>query len=569
MIRHLLLVLCALAIAGIDTPALRRDALTIFYNGKVFTSEGTQPLIEDGGVAVLGNVIVGVGSSASVLQLARPGAELVDLDGKVLLPGFNDAHVHPFDSFTFPQFGTGAVVVNDNGFIPGPGPSFQDVLTALAAAARANPPGTWLMAFIGTQVLDDPSVDRLAIDAVSPDHPVLLSAWFGHGTFINTKAIQTLGFSLTEPDPPGGFFGRSPTGELDGEVREYAEHHIRRFLSEQMTDGQLVNAYEAYTRLAAQAGYTTIQEFAVGIPQSRHLNILRQADIPIRVRAHCFPLALNEPCDVPLDFSPERAFATKYAGGNKWVDDGTPIERLSLLRNDYEDDPGNAGRANFPDAAMQAQFDRAARGRLAERHQILIHQTGDRLADTLFASQQQSHDSRAFWTLRRPRLEHGFVLQPDQIGRAAEWGWTVVTNPILYSLADIFHARLGPVQEAAVWPTRSLLEGNVRLAIGSDAVATVRGPFIDLFFAQVNPSNPSETISLQDALIAYTKGSAFAEFKEDVKGSLTPSRAADLVVVDRDIFTLARPEDILKTRVLLTMVNGKVVHEVPGAVTRR
>ena len=569
MTRYVLLLLCALAMAGIDSSAAKADALTIFYNGKIFTSEGAHPLIENGGVAVRGNVIVKVGSSESVLQLNTPGAELIDLDGRVLLPGFNDAHVHPFDSFTFPQFGTGAVVVNDNGFVPGPGPSFQDVLTALQAAARVNPPETWLMAFIGTQVLDDPSVDRVAIDAVAPDHPVLLSAWFGHGTFINTKAIQTLGLSLTEPDPPGGFFGRSPTGELDGEVREYAEHQIRRFFSEQMTDEQLVNAYEHYTRLAAQAGYTTIQEFAVGIPQSRHLRILRQANMPIRVRAHCFPLALDEPCDVPVDFSPERPFAMKYSGGNKWVDDGTPIERFSLLRNDYEDDPGNAGRANFPAAAVQAQFDRAARGRLVQRDQILIHQTGDRLADTLFDSQQHANDSRAFWALRRPRLEHGFVLQPDQIGRAAEWGWTVVTNPTLYSLAEIFHARLGPVQEAAIWPTRSLLEGDVRLAIGSDAVGTVPGPFVDLLFAQINPSNPAEAISLQEAIIAYTKGSAYAEFKEDVKGSLTPLRAADLVVVDRDIFDLERPADILATQVLLTMINGNIVHEVPRALRRR
>lgn len=569
MTRHVLLLICALAVAGTGRPAAQEGALTIFHNGKIFTSEGAHPLLDNGGVAVRGNVIVKVGNSESVLQLATAGAELIDLDHKVLLPGFNDAHVHPFDSFTLPQFGTGAVVVNDSRFAPNPGPSVQEVLSAVQAAASVNPPGTWLMAFIGTQVLDDPSVGRTAIDAVAPDHPVLLSAWFGHGTFINTRAIQTLGLSLTQPDPPGGFFERSPAGELDGEVREYAEHHIRRFFSEQMTDAQLVTAYEHYTRLAAQAGYTTIQEFAVGIPQSRHLRILRQAKLPIRVRAHCFPLALDEPCDVPADFSPERPFAMKYSGGNKWVDDGTPIERFSLLRNDYEDDPGNAGRANFPTQAVLAQFGRAAQGRLVQRDQLLIHQTGDRLADTLFDAQQRVNGSRAFWALRRPRLEHGTVLQPDQIARAAEWGWTVVTNPTLYSLAEIFHARLGPVQEPAIWPTRSLLQRDVRLAIGSDAAGTVRGPFVDLFFAQANPSNPAAAISLAEAITAYTKGSAYAEFKEDVKGSLTPLSAADLIVVDRDIFDLAQPEAILGTQVLLTMVNGDIVHEVPGAVRRR
>lgn len=569
MLKPLLLVVSALAIGAPEIPpAAPAGGLTIFYHGKIFTSNEAQPLIEDGAVAVLGNIIIKVGSSQSVLQLQTPGTELIDLQGKVLLPGFNDAHVHPYDSFTFPEFGKGAVIVNDNSFVPQAGPSFQDVLNAVQAAARVNPPGTWLMAFVGTNVLDDPSVNRLTIDAVAPNHPVLLSAWFGHGTFVNTKALQTLGLSLTEPNPPGGFFGRFPNGQLNGEVREYAEHRIRRFFSEQMTDAQLVQAYEQYTRLAAQAGYTTIQEFAVGIPQSRHLDILRKANIPIRIRAHCFPLTLNEPCDTPPDFSAEKPFAMKYAGGTKWIDDGTPFERASLLRNDYEDDPGHAGQANFSDPEIQAQFLRAAKGILSPPNQILIHQTGDALADKLFAAQQRANGLRAFWKLQRPRLEHGFVLEPDQIARAADWGWTVVTNPIFYSLGDVWRARLGPVQEAAVWPTKSLLKAGVHVAIGSDAVTVVPGPFIDLFFAQINPSNPSEAISLKDAIFAYTKGSAFAEFKEEIKGSVAPGKAADLVVLDQDIFNLAAPEQILATHVLLTMVNGNIVHEVAGALKR-
>jgi predicted amidohydrolase YtcJ len=144
----------------------------------------------------------------------------------------------------------------------------------------------------------------------------------------------------------------------------------------------------------------------------------------------------------------------------------------------------------------------------------------------------------------------------------------VITNPIFYALGDLWRTRLGPVQEPAVWPTKSLLKARVHVAIGSDAVTNVPGPFVDLFFAQVNPSNPAEAISLHDALIAYTKGSAYAEFSENWKGSLAPSRAADLVVLDRDIFRLAAPQEILDTRVLLTMVNGNIVHEVPGALKR-
>jgi len=256
------------------------------------------------------------------------------------------------------------------------------------------------------------------------------------------------------------------------------------------------------------------------------------------------------------------------ARGMKFILDGTPIERLSFLRDPYEDDPGNTGRPNFSDADIRAQFGRAVHGP-AERRQILIHQTGDALADTVFAAQRGAGGSREFWRQRRPRLEHGFVLQPEQIAHAAAWGWTIVTNPIFYSLPDLWHARLGPVQESAVWPARTVLKSGAHLAIGSDAATVVPGPFVDLFFAQINPSNPLESISLQDAIVAYTKGSAYAEFKDQVKGSLVPLHAADLIVIDQDIFALGdHPENILNTKVLLTMVNGEVVHEVPRALKR-
>ena len=518
---------------------------------------------------MVGNVILKVGSSESVLQLAVPGAELIDLDGKVLLPGFNDAHVHPFDSFTFPQFGTGAVVVNDNRFVPGPGPSFQDVLTAVQAAARVNPPGTWLMAFIGTQVLDDSSVDRLAIDAVAPDHPVLLSAWFGHGTFINTKAIQTLGLSLAEPDPLGGFFGRSPAGELDGEVREYAEHHIRRFFANQMTDEQLVNAYEHFARQAAQAGYTTIQEFAVGIPQSRHLRILRQANMPIRVRAHCFPLALDEPCDVPLDFSPERPFAMKYRGETSGLTTARRSSDSACCATTTKTIPETQGERTSPPPPCRRNSiaRRKDAWRNAIRSSSIRPATGLRTRSLMRSSapttaRRSGRCGARDWSMAR------FCSPLRSSARRNGDGRSSPIRPCT-PWQRSFTPGFGPDQEAAVWPTRSLLEGDVRLAIGSDAAGTVRGPFVDLFFAQINPSNPAAAISLAGAITAYTKGSAYAEFKENVKGSLTPLSAADLVVVDRDIFNLERPEDILATQVLLTMVNGNIVHEVPKALRRK
>jgi predicted amidohydrolase YtcJ len=531
---------------------------TIYYNGNVFTSNEQHLWAE--GVVVEDSIIIAVGTTKQVLAFNKAGTALVDLKGATMIPGFNDAHVHPFDSTLLP----GAVVLNlATDFLPSPGPSLADILTLVRRAAAENPPGTWLMASTGTNVVEDPKATRAALDEAAPNHPVLLAPWFGHGTLINTKAMQIVGIGEQEPDPVGGFYDRFPGSKvINGVLHEYAEHQLRRFFAGQITDQDFRAIYERFAAGAARVGYTSVQEMSVGVPQARHLELIAQSNIPIRWRAICFPLSLDEPCDVPSQLSSARPFPRLTASGIKWIADGTDIERLAFLREDYADAPGVRGQPNFATDAIDRQLKRSISGPILET-QPLFHTVGDGTAD-LILDRMSAVGSDDDWRNRRPRIEHGTLLRQDHYESARSKGAFIVQNPVHFALADIAAARFSPDQLAEVDPMRSLLKAGIKLALGSDAVVAPGNPFLDLFFALIQPTHPSEALTIEQAVIAYTRTSAEAEFQEAWKGTIEPGKVADLVVLSQDIFHVA-PPDILRTQALLTIVGGKVVYDAATA----
>lgn len=533
--------------------AIAHGDRTIYYNGKIFTGNPRNPWAE--GVVVEGRLINAVGTNQQVLALKRKGTVLVDLLGKTLVPGFNDAHAHPFDTTSFPR----AVHLNSAAeFVPGPGPSLEAIISLVKQGAATHPPGTWLMASVGTRFIENPAANRFAFQDVSPHHPVLLASWFGHGTYLNTKAMQVIGIGEQEPDPFGGFYERVPgSNVITGIAHEYAEHLIRRYFASQMTDAEFITLYERFARDAAAMGYTSVQEFSVGVPQRRHLNLLARSELPIKWRAICFPFALDESCDeqLPLQRKPS---AHLTASGIKWIADGTFIERLSFLSKDYADAPGVRGQLNFPADAIQSQLKRSVVGKPVDA-QPMFHAVGDATADTILDRMSVLAEDRD-WRVRRPRIEHGTLLRADRYVDARRKGVIVVQNPLHFSLAPITDVRFPPALLAEIDPMRSLLDANVTVAIGSDAVAGPGNPFLDLFFALLQPTRPAEALTMEQAVVAYTRTSAEAEFQEQRKGTIEPGKAADLTLLSQDIFTVPL-EAIPATRALLTIVDGAVVHD--------
>lgn len=535
----LVVLVSALCLGGAGVAAAE-SADVILYNGKIFTSDTDHLWAQ--AVAVEGHRIQAVGGNAEVLALAGPATRLLDLEGRTVIPGLNDAHVHAL----VPQ----GVPVNFPDFIPGPGPTLQEVLDLIAQATQIHPPGTWLFAFVGTNVGDNPLANRFTLDQIAPHHPVKLEMWTGHGMYFNTKGLQTLGIAETEPDPFGGFYERVPgTDVLNGVVHEYAEHIVRRRFAEQLSNAQIAAIYQTFVQKALTLGFTSVQNMSVGLQHARSVEILGQVNPSLRWREICFPLTPGEPC------VSGRPAPLVTPSGVKWIGDGTPVERLAFLSEPYADRPDTSGRFNFPAAELD---DLVREGLHGPRHreQLLFHLVGDaaigKLLDTMEALGPAAH-----WRSRRVRIEHGDLVLPADVPRLRALGIIVVQNPTHLSLPDL-PQRLTPERLAEAQPFRSFLDAGVPLALGTDGIGGTISPFLDIFLATFHPARPGEALSRQQAVIAYTAGSAYAEFAEHQKGRLAPGQLADLAVLSEDIFTVPPPV-LLGTRSVLTMVDGQIV----------
>lgn len=508
---------------------------TILYNGKLFTVDSSRPWAQ--AVAIRGSRIIAVGDDVPVRALAGPQTRSIDLGGRVVVPGFNDAHVHlgvGFPRVTLPPID-----------IPGPGPSLAVAVDQVAQGVAVAQPGEWILVIVGEQLILDPAATRLALDAVAPNNPVLLLTWSSHSGVINGQAMAAAGIAPNAADPFGGSYGRFPDGTVNGVVNEYALFRVIRASRAIVPDEVLRAQFEALTGLAAQAGVTSIQEMTIGVTRERSARVLGGANLAIRVRSMCVPFTLDESCSPSPPPTDRLTFS-----GIKWLLDGTPIERSAYLRLPYADVPG-IGHQNLTPGQLREAVRRSLFG-LPVRDQLLVHTVGDRALDNILAELERSAPPFV-WRLLRPRIEHGDLLHPEQVEQVRRLGAIVVQNPTHLTL-DLVPA-LGPVRAAAAQPLRSLLTSGVRLAFGSDS--SLPNPFLDLFFAVFHPFHPAEALTMEEAVTAYTRGSAAAELQDWQKGSIRPGYLADLAVLSQDIFTLPPPL-VPGTTSLLTLVGGEI-----------
>ncbi len=529
---------------------------TILHHGNIFTGTPGAGFAE--AIAIEGDHVVAVGPNAALLAQANPGTKLVDLGGRTVIPGLNDAHVH----VVVPQ----GTYVNSPAFIPGPGPTLAEIDASIAAVAAVTPPGTWLFGFVGTSFFDDPQANRFALDTVSPDHPIALLAWTGHGTWINSKAMETLAIAEDEPDPFGGSYGRvAGTAILTGEVHEYAEFGVRRKLLSFLPDSNLVAQYQTFAHDAVRFGFTSLQDMAVGLTRQRTLAALRAAHLPLRVRSICFPLTPGESCEVKSDPHDHGDDAAELltASGVKWITDGTPLERLAFVETPYADRPGWIGAPDLPDAALHAMLQQHKHGPVPE-NQMLFHSVGDGAIHAVLDAMEDT-GSHASWRPRRTRIEHGDLLFPSDFARVHDLGVVIVQNGTHLALTPVFAQRFTPAVFADLEPLRSLLDNDIPLALGTDGIGTVSNPFVDIFLTMIHPTHPSEALTIEQAVRAYTRGSAYAELEESRKGRLIKGQLADLAVLSQDIFHVPPPA-IPATLSVLTMVNGVIVWN-SGAVS--
>ena len=416
------------------------------------------------------------------------------------------------------------------------------------------PKGAWIEGTFGPSVLDDPKATRTALDAIAPDHLVVLGDWTGHASLMNTAALGKLGVRDDEPNPQGGLYARNPTnGQLTGMVFEYAQFRLGRRFSELASDQEARQQLHEYFDGAARQGITTVQGMAIPISAERCVALFEEAPPPIRVRVMWVGLTdqhgrmtqegrVQSSTPVPL----------VTVSGTKWILDGTPVEHSAAMRKPYADRPTTSGELDFSQKEMEAML----RESLQSNDQLMVHTVGDRTIAT-FLNAMDATGGEKVWSRRRVRLEHGDGVMPDLVPRAKRLGVVVVVNPSHFTLRELFLTRFGEKRTQDLQPFRSLLDSGVPVAIGSDGP---NNPFLNIMFASTYPGKPQEAVTREQAVIAYTLTSAYAEFAEKDKGSLEPGKLADLAVLSQDIFTIPAG-DLPKTESVLTMVGGKIVYD--------
>lgn len=522
---HLLALLCATACTTIP----REQADLLLTGGRVFTGDEARPRAE--AIAVRGDRIVAVGSTAELASLAGPATRVIDLAGRVVIPGINDAHVHapwlrePVTNVRLPQDGV----------------TKESLLDAVRAAASNEPPGTTLLSELPLHLVDA-GITRDDLDAISTSVPIRLAVFGGHSAILNTAALRAWGIADDAGDPPGGWYGRSG-GRLNGWLYEHAYWVPQQRASAGVTDEELRAAIEEFESEAVTFGITSVQTMAL-VPPDRLERVLRAMPARLRWRVIDFRLA-------PFDGTPS-TYPVKY------VLDGTPIERTAACGVAYHDDPSTSGRTNYSADEIAAMVRNAARG----KSQLLVHAVGDRTVDAVFDAMESTP---ADWPKLRVRIEHGDMLTAELAARARRLGAIVVQNPAHFMIPETMNARFGTERAGGIQPARSLVASGHPFALGSDGPLN---PYLNMFFAAIHPTNPGESLTVEQSLRAYTSGAARAEFREREKGTIAPGMLADLAVLSQDIFAVA-PEALPATASELTIVGGKVVWDAKGKAGAR
>jgi predicted amidohydrolase YtcJ len=545
------------------TPAFAADdsakpADTIFINGDIYTQ--AIPARAQA-IAVSAGKILAVGSDEVNLKLKGKNTQIVDLGGHFVMPGFNDAHLH-LASGGFEKMNVNLVGSQ----------SLQEMQHRIGLRVNHATEGEWIVGrgWDHTLWLGQALPTRQQIDVMTNGHPAIFVRVDGHIAIANTAALKAAGITAQTAAPEGGKIDHDAQGEPTGILREGAQGLVFAKVPPPTPD-QRRHAAELALADAAQWGITSAQDNSSWEDFLVYEDLEREGKLTLRISEW---LPFNDPVYVLQQHRAHHAADDPmlHTAMLKGFMDGSLGSRTAALLAPYSDDPGNSGLPQYD----QATLNKLASERVAAGFQLGFHAIGDRAAQMAldaFANAVSNSEAHAAFGSKSPhdfrfRIEHDQVIAPDQFALYMKLGVVASVQPS-HLLTDMNWAvdRIGPERGKTSYPWKQFLDNGVPLAFGTDYPVEPINPFRGIYAAVTRKNeagtreyHPEQKLTIQQALAAYTTGSAYAQFAEAEKGTLAPGMLADFVVLDRDLTKVAASE-ILKTQVLRTVVGGKVVYE--------
>jgi predicted amidohydrolase YtcJ len=541
----------------------------VLVHGKIWTENALEP--EAQALAVQGNRIAAVGSDEVILKLAGPNTEVLDLQGRRVVPGFNDAHVH------FYMGGDGLTSVQLHG-----ASSPEEFRKLIANFASKKKKGEWILnGNWDHEKWTPPQLpSHRLIDDVTPDNPVFVNRSDGHMCLANALAMKLAKVDKNTKDVPGGVIVRDAEGNPTGVFKDAAKGLIERVMPRPSQE-HIINSILAAEEYAASNGVTSVQDMGVYTAQGveatvdvvRAYQILqKQGKLKVRVSTH-----------IPLPEWRRDALAGVMAalgndmirlGALKSFADGSLGSTTAWFFEPYTDAPDTSGIPS-DELLHPDQMYENMRAADAAGLQIAVHAIGDRANNSILNLFERLEKENPSWD-RRLRIEHAQHLRASDIPRFARLHVIASVQPY-HAIDDGRWAdqRIGLERVKTTYAFRSLLDAKVVLAFGSDWFVAPISPLMGIYAATTrrtldgkHPDGwvPEQRISVPEAVHAYTMGSAYAAMEESIKGSLEPGKLADLVVLSDDIFQI-NPVQIQNTKVDMTIFDGRVIFERKGDPT--
>ncbi len=542
--------------------SVRKAAADIVYtNGKVYTVDGKRPFAE--AVAVKDGKVMEVGSAKDVAAFVGPSTRVVDLGGAFAMPGFVDDHVHPAQPYL--QEEAGALLFPES-------LSKQQVAEAVAAYLKANPKAPYVIGERwAVRLFPNGHPSKEWVDSLISDRPAVLRDETRHGAVVNTAMLELAGITRDTPQPRGGFIEKDPrTGEPTGYLAETAQQAVFGKLPTYPDEVWERALRRSLPQLTAW-GVTAFTDASTNAPQLRvYRRMEREGRLSFHVSAS---IAMNDWArDRVVDPEPIVATAEEYRSplvdpiGRKWWGDGTPLSKTSLMVGEYAG--GGHGGMNLEPADVDRMVLEARKGAL-----VRVHAMGDGTARALLDVFERVRALSPESVSRCQHIAHNLFLRDEDMPRFRRLNVVANFSPVVYYRspeASLLEQVVGAENMRFFANVKKAIDSGLHVSIGSDwptgvvdanplrelqVLVTRRNPY------EENDDGPlGDTIGLEEAIRVMTLGGAYSMRKENEIGSLEKGKAADMIVLDRNLFEID-PSSIIDTTVVYTIFAGKIVHD--------